>query len=172
MQHVVDSVLAIYQQLLGVRFTRVNVPVWQSQVQAYDVTDAATGKPLGRYYLDLYPRPGKYDHFANFRIVPRRVLPDGSVRLAESAIVGNWPQPAPGSPALLTHGDVETFFHEFGHCMAAILAERAVRDAHERLPPRLRRGAFADARELGLGSRHPQARQRERDDRRAAARTI
>ena len=122
-QHVVDSVLSIYQELLGVRFTRVNVPVWQSQVQAYDVADTASGKPLGRFYLDLFPRPGKYDHFANFPIIPRRVMPDGTVRLPESSIVGNWPQPAPGKAALLQHGDVETFFHEFGHNMAAMLAE-------------------------------------------------
>jgi len=121
-QHVIDSVLSIYQQLLGVRFRRVNVPVWQQQVQAYDVADAATGNPLGRFYLDLFPRTGKYDHFANFPVIARRVLPDGTVRLAESAIVGNWPQPVPGKPALLQHGDVETFFHEFGHCMAAMLA--------------------------------------------------
>jgi len=121
-QHVVDSVLSIYQELLGVKFTRVTVPVWQSQVQAYNVNDAASGKPLGRFYLDLYPRPGKYDHFANFGVIPRRVLPDGTIRLAESAIVGNWPQPAPGKSALLTQGDVETFFHEFGHNMAAVLA--------------------------------------------------
>jgi len=122
-QHVIDSVFGIYEELLGVKFTRATVPVWQDQVQAYNVTDAATGKPLGRFYLDLFPRPGKYDHFANFPIVPRRVLPDGTVRLAESAIVGNWPQPAPGKPALLQHGDVETFFHEFGHNMAAMLAD-------------------------------------------------
>ncbi|HEY4439666.1 MAG TPA: M3 family metallopeptidase [Candidatus Elarobacter sp.] len=122
-QHVIESVLSIYQELLGVRFTRVDVPAWEAQVQSYDVTDAATRRPLGRFYLDLYPRPGKYDHFANFLIIPRRVLPDGSVRLAESAIVGNWPQPAPGKSALLAHEDVETFFHEFGHCMAAILAD-------------------------------------------------
>ena len=122
-QHVVDSVLGIYQELLGVRFTRVDVPVWESHVTAYDVADAASGAPLGRFYLDLFPRPGKYDHFANFPIVPRRVLSDGSVRLAESAIVGNWPQAAPGRPALLQHGDVVVFFHEFGHCMAAMLAD-------------------------------------------------
>lgn len=121
-QHVISSVLSIYQELLGVRFTRVTVPVWQAQVQAYDVSDTATGKPLGRFYLDLFPRPGKYNHFANFGIIPRRVLPDGTVRLAESAIVGNWPPDAPGKPALLQHGDVETFFHEFGHNMAAVLA--------------------------------------------------
>ncbi len=121
-QHVVDAVLGIYQELLGVRFSRVEVPVWQPQVQAYNVFDAASNRPLGRFYLDLYPRPGKYDHFANFPLIPRRVLPNGTVRLAESAIVGNWPQPAPGKPALLTHDDVETFFHEFGHNMAAMLA--------------------------------------------------
>ncbi len=123
-QHVIDSVLEIYQELLGVKFTRADVPVWQPQVQAYDVTDAASGKPLGRFYLDLYPRPGKYDHFANFGIVPRRVLANGEVRLATSAIVGNWPQAAPGKPALLAHEDVETFFHEFGHNMAALLADQ------------------------------------------------
>jgi thimet oligopeptidase len=121
-QKVVDSVLGIYQELLGVKFTRTNVPVWQPQVQAYDVHDAASGNPLGRFYLDLFPRPGKYNHFANFPVIPRRVLPDGTIRLAESAIVGNWPQPAPGKSALLSHGDVETFFHEFGHNMAAVLA--------------------------------------------------
>jgi thimet oligopeptidase len=121
-QHVIESVLAIYEQLLGVRFVRADAPVWQAQVQAYNVTDAASGKPLGRFYLDLFPRPGKYDHFANFPVIPRRVLPNGTIRLAESAIVGNWPQPAPGKTALLQHDDVETFFHEFGHCMAAILA--------------------------------------------------
>ena len=122
-QHVIDSVFAIYQEMLGVKFARADVPVWQPDVQAYNVTDAATGRPLGRFYLDLFPRPGKYDHFANFPIIPRRVMPDGSIRLAETSIVGNWPQPAPGKPALLQHGDVETFFHEFGHCMAAILAD-------------------------------------------------
>jgi thimet oligopeptidase len=122
-QHVIDSVLGIYEELLGVKFVRATIPVWQAQVQAYDVTDAATGKPLGRFYLDLFPRPGKYDHFANFPVIPRRVLPNGTIRLAESAIVGNWPQPAPGKAALLQHGDVETFFHEFGHNMAAILAD-------------------------------------------------
>jgi thimet oligopeptidase len=122
-QHVVDSVFSIYEEMLGVKFARADVAVWQPDVQAYDVTDTASGRPLGRFYLDLFPRPGKYDHFANFPIIPRRVMPDGSVRLAESAIVGNWPQPVAGKPALLQHGDVETFFHEFGHCMAAILAD-------------------------------------------------
>jgi thimet oligopeptidase len=123
-QHVIESVLEIYQELLGVKFARVNAPVWHPDVQAYDVSDAATGHPLGRFYLDLYPRPGKYDHFAQFGIVSHRRLANGEIRLATSAIVGNWPQAAPGKPALLAHDDVETFFHEFGHNVAALLADQ------------------------------------------------
>jgi len=124
-QHVIDSVFGIYQQLLGVTFTRnASVAVWHPDVQAYDVRDTATGKPLGRFFLDLYPRPGKYDHFANFPMIPRRIMPDGSVRLAEGAILGNWPLAAPGKAALLTQEDVETFFHEFGHDMALMLANQ------------------------------------------------
>jgi Zn-dependent oligopeptidase len=51
-----------------------------------------------------------------------RQLANGSYRAPIAAIVGNWPKPAPGKPALLSHGDVVTFFHEFGHNMAALLA--------------------------------------------------
>ena len=122
-QHTIESVLAIYAKLLSVQFTRVTQPSdWNAEVLNYTVADTATGKLIGTFYLDLYPRPGKYDHFANFPLVARRVLPDGSVRAPIAAIVGNWPRPATGKPALLSHDDVETFFHEFGHNMAAMLA--------------------------------------------------
>jgi len=122
-QHTIDSVLSIYAKLLGVTFARVAQPnEWNAEVLNYTVADAATGKQIGTFYLDLYPRPGKYDHFANFPLVTRRVLADGTVRAPIAAIVGNWPRPAAGKPALLTHDDVETFFHEFGHNMAAMLA--------------------------------------------------
>jgi thimet oligopeptidase len=50
-------------------------------------------------------------------------LPDGTVRAPFSVIVGNWSRPASGHPALLSHAEVETFFHEFGHNMAAMLAD-------------------------------------------------
>jgi len=122
-QHTVDAVLGIYQKLLSVRFTRIDKPgVWSDEVVGYTVNDSRNGAYIGRFYLDLYPRPGKYGHFANFPIVTRRVLPDGTVRAPIAVIVGNWSRPAPGTPALLSHDEVETFFHEFGHNMAAMLA--------------------------------------------------
>jgi thimet oligopeptidase len=122
-QHTIDAVTAIYAKILGLRFTRVdNAPVWYKGVYAYDVNDAATGEYRGRFYLDLFPRPGKYDHFANVGPTARRVMPDGTIRPGVNIILGNWPAPAPGKPSLLSHDDVITFFHEFGHNMAALCA--------------------------------------------------
>lgn len=120
-QHTIDAVLRIYHTLLGVDFTPVTpAAAWAPDVFEYRVNDTMTGKLLGYTYFDLYPRAGKYDHFANFPIVPVRKTGDAS-RAPISAIVGNWPKPSAGHPALLSHDDVVTFFHEFGHNMAALL---------------------------------------------------
>jgi thimet oligopeptidase len=121
--HVIASVFNIYQTLLGVTFAQIpQADAWAPGVTEYSITDTASGKPIGWFYLDLYPRPGKYDHFANFPIRPGRVLPDGTYQKPVSAIVGNWPVAAPGKPALLSHEDVIVFFHEFGHLMHSTLS--------------------------------------------------
>ena len=121
--HVELAVFQIYSKLLGVTFTkRENANVWNPDVTEWAVSDTATGTYIGDFYLDLFPRPGKYDHFASFPLLPNRVLTDGRKRAPLDAIIGNWPMPAPGKPAVLSHGDVETFFHEFGHDMATMLA--------------------------------------------------
>ena len=121
-QHTIDSVLNIYHTLLGVDFKQITpVNAWAPDVLEYSVSDSRTGRFIGLTYFDLYPRPGKYDHFANFGILPVRRDANGQDRAPIAAIVGNWPRPAPGRPALLSHDDVVTFFHEFGHNMAALL---------------------------------------------------
>lgn len=122
-QHTIDAVLNIYHTLLGVDFKQVTpADAWNPEVIQYEVTDTKTGRFIGTTYFDLYPRPGKYGHFANWPLLPVRELQNGSFRPPIAAIVGNWPQPAPGKPALLSHDDVVTFFHEFGHNMAALLS--------------------------------------------------
>lgn len=122
--HTIDAVLAIYSKLLGVTFARGADDGWlpAPAVLHYTVADTASGRFIGDTYFDLYPRPGKYSHFANWPLLPNRRLPSGTIRAPMAAIVGNWPQPAPGKPALLSHDDVLTFFHEFGHNMAAMLS--------------------------------------------------
>jgi thimet oligopeptidase len=123
-EHTVNAIFGVYSKLLNVTFAPLaHAAVYNPEVTAYEVHDGTTGLLLGTFYLDLYPRPGKYNHFANFGLIARRVMPDGTVRAPLSAIIGNWARPAPGRPALLSHDEVETFFHEFGHNMAAMLAD-------------------------------------------------
>lgn len=122
-EHVERAVFAIYSKILGVRFTqRTPANTWAPDVTQWAVTDAKSGRYIGDFYLDLFPREGKYSHFASFPLMPNRRLADGSMRPPQDAIIGNWPVAAPGKPALLSHDDVETFFHEFGHDMATMLS--------------------------------------------------
>lgn len=121
-QHTIDGVLNIYHKLLGITFVKIAHPnVWYPDVIGYDVFDTASGRFVGSTFFDLYPRPGKFEHFANWPLVPARLLSTG-FRPPVAVILGNWPKPAPGHPALLSHDDVVTFFHEFGHNLAALLS--------------------------------------------------
>jgi Zn-dependent oligopeptidase len=120
--YVLPEVMRLYSQLLGVRFKPVTPGgAWAPEVSQYAVIDSATGQQVARLYFDLYPRPHKFQHFADFTVVPGMKMPAGSRQLPWTAIIGNWPVPAPGHPSLLTHSDVVVLFHEFGHAMAAAL---------------------------------------------------
>ncbi len=122
-EKVISAILSIYQKMLSVTFQEITpADTWVSGVKEFSIVDTASGKPIGWFYFDLYPRPGKYGHFADFGLRPGRMLPDGSYQKPVSSIIGNWPLPAPGNPALLSHDEVITFFHEFGHCMHGTLS--------------------------------------------------
>ncbi|HKZ76020.1 MAG TPA: M3 family metallopeptidase, partial [Actinomycetota bacterium] len=85
------------------------------EVEVYDVTEG--DRLLGRVYLDMHPREGKYKHYAQFTLASGQA----GRRLPEGALVCNFPRPAPGAPALMEHSDVRTFFHEFGHLLHHVL---------------------------------------------------
>lgn len=122
--HVMKQVLGIYEELLGVKFTEYAKPdAWFDGVKEYVVTDATSGRPRGWIYFDLYPRPNKYEHFATAPLRTGVHWKAGEPDLPVTMIMGNWPTPEPGKPSLLSHGDVVTFFHEFGHMMAATLVD-------------------------------------------------
>ena len=95
-----------------------NVPAWDPAVETWIVIDS--GKPIGRFYLDLHPRPGKYSHAEMAPVL------DGirGKQLPEAILVCNFPAPTATDPGLMDYGDVQTFFHEFGHLMHHILAGR------------------------------------------------
>ena len=121
-QRVLDGMFAIYQRIFGLKFERVEAPYkWIGDLQLYTVSDAKTGEPMGLFYLDMYPREGKYNHFAEFGITEGKLLPDGRYQRPVCALVCNFPPPQPDKPSLLSHDEVETIFHEFGHAMHTIL---------------------------------------------------
>ena len=113
---------SIYQSIFGLKFERVEPPYkWIGDLQLYAVSDAQTGEPLGLFYLDMFPREGKYHHFAQFGIIEGKLLPDGKYQRPTCALICNFPSPTDDHPSLMSHDDVETIFHEFGHAMHTIL---------------------------------------------------
>ena len=122
MNRVLDGLFTIYQRIFGLKFQQVEAPYkWVGDLQLYTVSDARTGEPLGLFYLDLFPREGKYNHFAQFGIIEGKLLPDGRYQRPVCALVCNFPPPQPDKPSLMSHDEVETIFHEFGHAMHTIL---------------------------------------------------
>lgn len=121
-QRVLDGMFRIYQSIFGLRFEPVEPPQkWIGDLQLYAVADAQSGEPLGLFYLDMFPREGKYHHFAQFHLVGGKRLASGKYQRPTVALICNFPSPAPDKPSLLSHSDVETIFHEFGHAMHSIL---------------------------------------------------
>jgi Zn-dependent oligopeptidase len=121
-QRVLEGLFAIYQRIFDLKFERIEPPYkWIGDLQCYTVSDAKTGEPLGIFYLDMFPRDGKYNHFAEFGITEGKLLPDGTYQRPVCALVCNFPPPQPDKPSLMSHDEVETIFHEFGHAMHTIL---------------------------------------------------
>ena len=122
-QATLEGMFAIYQKIFGLKFTAVEPPyVWAKGVQLYVVQDSASGTPMGAFYLDMFPREGKFNHFACFSQKTGGVMADGRYDLPVAALLCNFPAPSADKPSLLMHSDVETLFHEFGHVMHGMLS--------------------------------------------------
>ena len=112
---VLAGMFRVYERLFGIRVEEVkDADVWDPSVKLYTLRDAASGELMGRFYADLFPRPGKYGHFASAGVTVARAL-NGRYLTPISVLLGNFSPPSGGRPSLLTHDEVQTLFHEFGH---------------------------------------------------------
>ncbi|MEE8436833.1 MAG: M3 family metallopeptidase, partial [Candidatus Neomarinimicrobiota bacterium] len=121
--NVTQGLFIIYQRLFNITFKRIdNASVWHEDVQMFAVYDTPTGDLIGRFYLDMFPRANKYGHAAAFSVTMGKLTKEGYQKPATS-LVCNFPKPSAQQPSLLTHGDVETYFHEFGHLVHGVLTQ-------------------------------------------------
>ncbi|WP_428060023.1 M3 family metallopeptidase [Candidatus Avelusimicrobium stercoris] len=114
-QVVINGMLDLFGGVFGITFEPVDIPVWHPDVKAFKIKDKATGELVAYFYMDLYPREGKYKHAACFGLVDGEEKQDGTYQIPFVAIVANLNKPSGDTPSLLKHGEVETLFHEFGH---------------------------------------------------------
>lgn len=122
-QAVIEGILDIASSLYNIRFHKNSkAQTWHTDVQVFDIFDQ-NDLLLSRIYLDLYPRDNKYKHAAIFTLRPTMTRSEDGTRVVPMvALVCNFPKPGE-QPSLLEHSQVDTLFHEFGHCLHLALSK-------------------------------------------------
>ena len=110
----IEFTFLVSQTLYGVKFREQKVPVWHPDVRYFDVVDAKTGRFISGFYIDLFPREGKFNHAAAF---PIRGVSRLANRTPLSALVANLNREG------LNHDELETLLHEFGHVLHGVLSQ-------------------------------------------------
>ena len=118
LDRVLQGMMSLYEELFSLRFTARDSTAWHPDAQVFAMTDRASGDVFGTFILDLYPRASKYGHAAVFPIRLSRHDP-------VAALVCNFPRSTETHPSFISHDEVETLFHEFGHLIHALVSSRA-----------------------------------------------
>lgn len=122
LENCIDAIFGLAGRLYGLRFEeRPDIPAYHKDVKVYDVTDE-NGRHMALFYADFFPRASKRTGawMTEFR---GQSIRDGVERRPFISIVTNLSKPTAGEPSLLTHDELETFLHEFGHALHGMLAE-------------------------------------------------
>jgi len=118
----IDAVFGLASRLYGISFLELdNVPVYHEDVKVYEVKDA-DGSHLALFYADFFPRASKRGGawMTEFR---GQSIKDGVEKRPFISIVCNFTKPTADAPALITHDELTTFLHEFGHALHGIFAQ-------------------------------------------------
>lgn len=121
LENCIDAVFGLAGKLYGLQFEqRPDIPAYHKDVKVYDVKDES-GRHLALFYADFFPRASKRSGawMTEFR---GQSIKDGVERRPFISIVTNFSKPTAGEPSLLTHDELETFLHEFGHSLHGMLA--------------------------------------------------
>jgi oligopeptidase A len=128
LENVLSGLFEISKRLFGVTVTeRPNEKVWHPEVKFYDIHDEQ-GQHLGSFYADWFPRESKRSGAWMNRFITGEPQENGSFTPHLGLMCGNFTPPQQDRPALLTHREVETTFHEFGHLLHHCLSRVEVAD--------------------------------------------
>lgn len=105
--------------------------LWHDDVQCFEIRDGSSGTALGLFYLDLYPREGKYTWFASDFTHAGNRYRNGASELPSGVLIGNWNKPSDEAPSLLSFDELRTLFHEFGHILHLILLDTTYAGLHD-----------------------------------------
>jgi len=122
MKETIDELLDIYRQFFSIDFQDVpSSGLWHEDVTVVRVLNKTGDQLLGTLIIDLFPRPNKYNHACHTTIIPSTFTADGTRIPDVSIVIANFTKPTATKPSLLKRSEVNTFFHEFGHALHAIL---------------------------------------------------
>ncbi len=118
LEHVKTELFTLCENLFGIVIAEYPMPLWHNDVKMYQINNT-DGTIVGYFAMDLFPRDGKFGHAAMFDVV---VSHEHGYKTEEyfapfSSMVCNFPTPTKKVPSLLSVGEVETLFHEFGHLL-------------------------------------------------------
>jgi oligopeptidase A len=123
---VLEGLFRIIETLFEVSIRPDSAPVWHPSVRFFRIErrdDAGASQTIGQFYLDPYARPGKRPGAWMDDVRGRWARPEGGLQTPVAHLVCNFAPPAGDKPALLTHDDITTLFHEFGHGLHHMLTQ-------------------------------------------------
>ena len=129
LDRVMNGLFTLSTKLFGIKIVEASAPPsWHEDVTYYDLNDSATGDHLGSFYADWHPRETKRGGaWMNSFETGVPALGDSPREPHLGLICGNMTKPVGEQPALMTHREVETIFHEFGHLIHQLLSDVEVK---------------------------------------------
>ncbi|MDQ5957659.1 MAG: thimet oligopeptidase [Patescibacteria group bacterium] len=121
LDHVLSQMFKIFGDLFGFVLVKSDLKLWHKDVTLYQFKDKQSKKVIGYIALDLFPRDGKFGHAC---MMPNRsgyLIDENNYNTPFAIIICNFSKPQKKIPSLLTLGEVETIFHEFGHALHHIM---------------------------------------------------
>ena len=124
LEAVLEGMFSVTGEVFGLEYREVaDARAWNDDVKLFEIRNTGADEPIAFFYLDLFPRDGKFGHAACFSVTGGYRREDGEYRKPVAAVVANFTKPGPNSPSLLKHDEVVTTFHEFGHALHFCLTE-------------------------------------------------